>query len=159
MESAGSSGLSRGFQFVSLTPSRHRASQPFLRIKLGGVYQFKALCFSPSTAPQVFTWVFTLVSEWAYKMGSQLLRYLDDCLMLVEATPFLLQHREQLLQLCKNWVLSLICRSQTSSLPTSLSVSQDADRHHPKVGRPDELSDCQVSRVGRQVPSSPGSSY
>ena len=33
------------------------------------VYQLKALCFGLSIAPQVFTRVFALVSEWAYKRG------------------------------------------------------------------------------------------
>ena len=41
----------------------HRESHPYLRFCLGGrAYQFKTLCFGLSTAPQVFTRVFTLVS-------------------------------------------------------------------------------------------------
>ena len=42
------------------------------------VYQFKALCFRLSTAPQVFTRVFATVSGWAHFRGICLLRYLDD---------------------------------------------------------------------------------
>ena len=37
------------------------------------VYQFKALCFGLSTAPQVFTRVFAAVSAWAHSRGVRLL--------------------------------------------------------------------------------------
>ena len=39
----------------------------------GGVYQFKAMCFRVSTAPQVFTRVFAVVSVWAIKNIQDLL--------------------------------------------------------------------------------------
>ena len=48
----------------------------------GTVYQFKALCFGLSTAPQVFTRVFAAISAWAHSQGVHLLRYLDDWLIL-----------------------------------------------------------------------------
>ena len=38
------------------------------------VYQFRALCFGLSTAPQVFTRVFAAVSSWAHSRGVRLLR-------------------------------------------------------------------------------------
>ena len=44
----------------------------------GTVYQFRALCFGLSTAPQVFTRVFAAVSAWAHSHGIRLLRYLND---------------------------------------------------------------------------------
>ena len=44
----------------------HQESHLYLRFCVERcVYQFKALCFGLSTAPQVFTRVFVLVSEWA----------------------------------------------------------------------------------------------
>ena len=46
------------------------------------MYQFKALCFGLAIAPQVFTKVFNLVSEWAHIRGIRLLRYLDDWLII-----------------------------------------------------------------------------
>ena len=45
--------------------------------------------------------VFALVSEWAHQRGIRLLRYLDDWLVIVQSVP-LLQHCEQLLQLCRD---------------------------------------------------------
>ena len=64
----------------------HPDSRLFLQISLNGkVFQFK-VCFSLSTAPQVFTRVFFLVPERAYWMGIWLLCYLDDWLVIVEST-------------------------------------------------------------------------
>ena len=51
----------------------------------GTVYQFKALCFGLSTAPQVFTRVFAAVSVWAHSHWIRLLRYLDDWLILASS--------------------------------------------------------------------------
>ena len=65
------------------------------------VYQFKVLCFGLSTAPKVFTRVFALVSEWAYCLGTCLLRYLDNWLVVVESRD-LLRHHALLLQLCSD---------------------------------------------------------
>ena len=45
----------------------HRSSRKLLRFTSEGtVYQFRALCFGQSTAPQVFTRVFAVVSAWAH---------------------------------------------------------------------------------------------
>ena len=61
----------------------HGSSRKLLRfMSEGTVYQFKALCFGLSTAPQVFTRVFAAVSAWAHARGIRLLRYLDDWLVL-----------------------------------------------------------------------------
>ena len=61
----------------------HGSSRKLLRfMSEGTVYQFKALCFGLSTAPQVFTRVFAAVSAWAHSCGIRLLRYLDDWLVL-----------------------------------------------------------------------------
>ena len=57
----------------------HPSSRKLLRFTSEGtVYQFRALCFGLSTAPQVFTRVFAAVSAWAHSHGIRLLRYLDD---------------------------------------------------------------------------------
>ena len=45
------------------------------------VYQFKALCFDLSTAPQVFTRVMAPVSAMLHSMGIHTKRYLDDWLV------------------------------------------------------------------------------
>ena len=61
----------------------HPSSRKLLRFTSEGTaYQFRALCFGLSTAPQVFTRVFAAVSAWAHSHGIRLLRYLDDWLVL-----------------------------------------------------------------------------
>ena len=48
----------------------HRSSRKLLRFTSEGtVYQFQALCFGLSTAPQVFTRVFAAVTAWAHSHG------------------------------------------------------------------------------------------
>ena len=55
----------------------HPASRHFLRFVVRGtVYQFKALCFGLSTAPQVFTRVMAPVSAILHSLGIHMRRYL-----------------------------------------------------------------------------------
>ena len=64
----------------------HQLSRKLLRFQSEGtVYQFKALCFGLSTAPQVFTRVFAAVSAWAHSHGIRLFWYLDDWLVLASS--------------------------------------------------------------------------
>ena len=52
----------------------HQSSRKLLRFTSEGtVYQFQALCFGLSAAPQVFTRVFAVVSAWAHSHGIRLL--------------------------------------------------------------------------------------
>ena len=61
----------------------HPASCHFLRFMFRDtVYQFKALCFGLSTAPQVFTRVMAPVTAILHSMGIRMRRYLDDWLVL-----------------------------------------------------------------------------
>ena len=60
----------------------HPASRPFLRFLFHDtVYQFQALCFGLSTAPQVFTWVMAPVSAILHSLGIRMRRYLDTWLV------------------------------------------------------------------------------
>ena len=60
----------------------HPASRHFLCFVFRDkVYQFKALCFGLSTAPQVFTRVMAPVSAILHSMGIRMRRYLDDWLV------------------------------------------------------------------------------
>ena len=57
----------------------HPNSRRFLRFCVGPeVFQFKALCFGLSSAPQVFTQVMAPVSSIMHRYGFRILRYLDD---------------------------------------------------------------------------------
>ena len=88
------------------------------------VYQFKAFCIDLSTAPKVFTKVFSLVLEWAHRQGIRLLRYLDNWLVITDTVRCLLEHHELLLNLCKGLAIVSIGRNQTSSQLTRLSISR-----------------------------------
>ena len=60
----------------------HPDSRRFLRfVALGRVYQFSALCFGLSTAPQVFSRVMAPVSAILHSWGIRMRRYLDDWLV------------------------------------------------------------------------------
>ena len=64
------------------------------------VYQFKALCFGLSTAPQVFTRVMAPVSAMLHSMGIRMRRYLDDWLVQSASRESLLRvlHPSQVVQ-------------------------------------------------------------
>ena len=56
----------------------HPASRHFLRFLFRDmVYQFQALCFGLSTAPQLFTWVMAPVSAIFHSLGIRMRRCLD----------------------------------------------------------------------------------
>ena len=60
----------------------HPDSRHFLRfVSKGHVFQFKALCFGLSMAPQVFSRVMAPVSAILHSMGISMCRYLDDWLV------------------------------------------------------------------------------
>ena len=79
----------------------HPTSRRFLRFMFRDtVYQFKALCFGLSTAPQVFTRVMVPVSAILHSMGIRWRRYLDDWLVQSASRESLLRvlHPAQVVQ-------------------------------------------------------------
>ena len=79
----------------------HPASRHFLRFVFRAtVYQFKALCFGLSTAPQVFTRVMAPVSAILHSMGIRMRRYLADWLVQSASRESLLRDLQTVLQLC-----------------------------------------------------------
>ena len=86
----------------------------------GTVYQFKALCFGLSTAPQVFTRVFAAVSAWAHARGIRLLRYLDDWLVLSSSEKKAKESIRELLSLCRT--LGIVINEKKSDLVPSQSA-------------------------------------
>ena len=96
----------------------HGSSRKLLRfMSEGTVYQFKALCFELSTAPQVFTRVFVAVSDWAHSRGIRLLRYLDDWLVLASSEKKAKQSVQELLSVCHT--LGIVINEKTSDLVPS----------------------------------------
>ena len=86
----------------------------------GTVYQFRALCFGLSTAPQVFTRVFAAVSAWAHSRGIRLLRYLDDWLVLSSSEKKAKESIRELLSLCRT--LGIVINEKKSDLVPSQSA-------------------------------------
>ena len=80
----------------------HPDSCKYLRfVALNQVYQFKALCFGLSTAPQVFTRVMAPVSTFLHHLGIRIRRYLDDWLIQAPSRLLVLQALDTVLQLCQ----------------------------------------------------------
>ena len=78
----------------------HPASRHFLRFVFRDtVYQFKALCFGLSMAPQVFTRVMAPVSAILHSMGIRMRWYLDDWLVQSSSRESLLRDLQTVLQL------------------------------------------------------------
>ena len=99
----------------------HLASRHFLRFLLSDtVYQFKALCFGLSTAPQVFTWVMAPVSAILHSLGICMRRYLDDWLVQSSSQESLLEGLPTVLRLCHE--LGIIIRPRQSNLIPSQVV-------------------------------------
>ena len=70
----------------------HPDSRKYLKFVVSGqVYQFKALCFGLSTAPQVFTRVMAPVSVILHRAGIRIRRYLDDWLIQASSRVQVLQ--------------------------------------------------------------------
>ena len=90
----------------------HPSSRKLLRfMSEGTVYQFRALRFGLSTAPQVFTMVFAAVSAWAHSHGIRLLRNLDDWLVLSSSER---EAKQSLLSLCRT--LGIVMKEKKSDL-------------------------------------------
>ena len=99
----------------------HGSSRKLLRfMSEGTVYQFKALCFGLSTAPQVFTRVFAVVSAWAHARGIRLLRFLDDWLVLSSSEKKAEESIRELLSLCHT--LGIVINETKSDLVPSQSA-------------------------------------
>ena len=99
----------------------HGSSRKLLRfMSEGTVYQFKALCFGLSTAPQVFTRVFAAVSAWAHARGIRLLRYLDDWLVLSSSEKKAKGSIRELLSVCRT--LGIVINEMKSDLVPSQSA-------------------------------------
>ena len=99
----------------------HPASRHFLRFVFRDrVYQFRALCFGLSTAPQVFTRVLAPVSAILHSMGIRMRRYLDDWLVQSSSRESLLRDLQTVLHLCHE--LGIVVNPQKSNLIPSQVV-------------------------------------
>ena len=99
----------------------HPSSRHLLRFVFRDqVYQFKALCFGLSTAPQVFTRVMAPVSAILHSMGIRMRRYLDDWLVQSSSRDSLVRDLQTVLSLCHE--LGIVVNPQKSNLVPSQVV-------------------------------------
>ena len=99
----------------------HSSSRHLLRFVFRDrVYQFKALCFGLSTAPQVFTKVMAPVSAILHSMGIRMRRYLDDWLVQSSSRDSLVRDLQTVLSLCHE--LGIVVNPQKSNLVPSQIV-------------------------------------
>ena len=109
----------------------HPESRPFLRfVSNGHVYQFKALCFGLSTAPQVFTRVMAPVSAIIHSMSIRMHRYLDVWLVQSSSRESLLRDLRVVLSLCLE--LGIVLK--------------------PREIQPRSISGCPISRGDHRCP-------
>ena len=83
------------------------------------VFQFQTLCFSLSSAPQVFTRVMAPISSIMHRHGFRLLQYLDDWLVLGSTFQDLVRARDFLLWLCLRLGV-IVNLSKSSLVPTQM---------------------------------------
>ena len=99
----------------------HPDSRRFLRfVAQGKVYQFTALCFGLSTAPQVFSRVMAPVSAILYSWDIRMRRYLDDWLVQSSSRDSLLRDLQVFLDLCHE--LGIVVNPDKSHLEPSQVV-------------------------------------
>ena len=119
----------------------HPSSRKLLRFTSEGtVYQFRALCFGLSTAPQVFTRVFAAVSAWAHSHGIRLLQYLDAWLVLASSEQEAGQAVQPLLSLCRT--LGIVINEKKSDLVPSqtakylgMTIDTEASKVFPSLAQ------------------------
>ena len=118
----------------------HPSSRKLLRFTSEGmVYQFRALCFVLSTAPQVFTRVFAAVSAWAHSHGVRPLRYLDDLLILAPLEREAKQDVQSLASLCRT--LGIVINEKSDLVPSQtakylgMTIDTEAGKVFPSLAR------------------------
>ena len=95
-------------------------------------YQFKALCFGPTSAPRVFTKIVAVVAAHLREQNVRLASYLDDWLALNQIRKYLLQDRAKCLNLLTS--LGFIVNIEKSSLEPSQTITYIGGLFHLDQG-------------------------
>ena len=84
-------------------------------------YQFKVLCFGPTSAPRVFTKIVSVVAAYLRTLGIRLAVYLDDWLIVNQNKRQLLSDRENCLNLLKSLGF-LVNKEKSTLIPTQTLI-------------------------------------
>ena len=100
----------------------HPESRPYLRFCFDNkIFQFRALCFGLSTAPQVFTRVLAPLSKIVHLAGFRMILYLDDWLVIGKTKEELLKAKKFILNLVQE--LGIVLNLEKSVLEPSQVTS------------------------------------
>ena len=100
----------------------HPDSRQFLGfVVFENTYQFKALCFGLSIAPQMFTRVMAPVSVMLHDLGVRILQYQDDWLVLASSWKESQWARDIVLNLCRQ--LGIVVKLTKSHLSPSRTAT------------------------------------
>ena len=93
----------------------HSNSRKYLRFTFNSkVFQFRALCFGLTTAPQVFTRVLAPLAKIVHLAGFQIILYLDDWLVVARTRTEVLKAKDFIMNLAQE--LGIIINLEKSSL-------------------------------------------
>ena len=105
----------------------------YLRFCIAGqCWQWKCLCFGPSTAPRVFSKVISVIAAHLRAQNIRLASYLDDWLALNQLKRLLLQDREKCLNLLV--ALGFIINKEKSELIPKQEIVYIGGAFHLKLG-------------------------
>ena len=109
--------LTDAYLHIPIFP-KHRQ---YLRFCLmGQCYQWKALCFGPTSAPRVYTKVLSVVMGHLHTQNIRIVAYLDDLLILNQSREKLAADRETTINLLVS--LGFIINAEKSSLTPSQTI-------------------------------------
>ena len=105
----------------------------YLRFCIAGqCWQWKCLCFGPSTAPRVFSKVISVIAAHLRAQNIRLASYLDDWLALNQPKRLLVQDREKCLNLLV--ALGFIINKEKSELIPKQEIVYIGGAFHLKLG-------------------------
>ncbi|CAC5396319.1 unnamed protein product [Mytilus coruscus] len=100
----------------------HETHKKYLRFCVNNMcYQFRVLCFGPTSAPRIFTKVCSVVAAHLRAQNICLAAYLDDWFLINQAKQMLISDREKTLNLLTN--LGFVVNLEKSSLISTQSIT------------------------------------
>ena len=96
-------------------------------------YQFKALCFGPTSSPRVFTKLISVIAAHLRKKGIILATYLDDWLVIGQDKDHLIENRQSVLNLLVQ--LGFIINVDKSHLEPTQDITYIGGRFRLDLGK------------------------